>query len=407
MELNSADVAIQPWIELDTLLRDYELGLVAIAGIDEETGSRDVQWVHSSDLSDPTPFLTPRTVLLTTGSQFKAALSQATADAYVSRLIAAGTTALGVGVGLRWDRVPPTLVAACEHLGLPLIRVPYDTPFIAITRAAARLIDAEVHAQNLKRLSRHQLTPSARISRAEFALRTAVIALLLSNKRDLAEQIAAPLHPRLPRGQVAVFTMRYTDGDITPDQLGDGATSGVYDGKLLIVCETSQAREIQKLTRHRAAGLSEYGALDKLDRLRDQADRALEHSIAAAIDADTPEQLVSYKPAMHSGVFQLMQQSQEAKRRAVGFLSPIRAHDARHNDDIERSLYVWLSHNGQLSPAATELGIHRHTLRARVRTAASLLQRDIESADTRAELWTAFRLTEEPPTTFTPGPTLI
>ncbi|MFC5338422.1 PucR family transcriptional regulator [Leucobacter denitrificans] len=387
-----AEPAIQSWIELDTLLRDYELGLVAIAGVDDNTGARAVQWVHSSDLPDPTPFLTPRTVLLTTGVQFKSALGKNTAEAYVSRLVRAGAAALGVGVGLRWDRIPPTLVEACEHLGLPLIRVPYDTPFIAITRAAARLIEAAMHAQNIDRLTRSDRTPATRITSAEAALRSAIVSLLIRGDREHAEAIAAPLYPRLPRGQVAVIALRAGDGDLSPQDLGEGITSGVHDGKLIVICESAHVTQLRKLIAKRTAGLSERGSLNDLSRLLDQADRALEQSIAAWVETDAPPKLVAYRPSMHSGVFQLIAESPEAKRRATGFLSPLREHDRRHHDEIEHSLEVWLRHNCQLTPAAEELQIHRHTMRTRIKTAASLLQRNIDSADTRAELWTALRL---------------
>ncbi|MFC6236166.1 helix-turn-helix domain-containing protein [Leucobacter soli] len=36
--------------------------------------------------------------------------------------------------------------------------------------------------------------------------------------------------------------------------------------------------------------------------------------------------------------------------------------------------------------------MHRHTLRSRVQTAATLLQRDLDDPDTRAELWAALRV---------------
>ena len=175
MQSSSARVAHHPVIELDALLRDYLLGLVLIAGGGGDASSRAVQWVHSSDLIDPTPFLTPRTVLLTTGTQFVGVneavgapaaaptsadplpeggprtgedegFSQEDALAYVQRLLDAGVTALGIAVGVRWERIPPTVIEACDRLHLPLFRVPYDTPFIAVVRTAVRLLEAESHA---------------------------------------------------------------------------------------------------------------------------------------------------------------------------------------------------------------------------------------------------------------------
>lgn len=426
-----AEPAIHSWIDLETLLRDYELGLVVVAGGDDTTGSRPVQWVHSTDLTDPTPFLTPRTVLLTTGAQFKGTLGIRAAEAYVSRLVAAGTTALGVGVGIRWDRIPPTLVEACEHLGLPLIRVPYDTPFIAITRAAARLIDAAVHAQNLDRLSQShgQGSRSSSLARSEAALATATLRLLMAGHRGLADQVAGPLFPRLPRGQVSVVALPGIQPGLELADLGDGTAAGVVDGRLLIVCEPAQIPAVKRLARGIPGGLSERGSLDDLVELVAQADRALEHALAqersdepgaaagrggaegsgsgsgsgsqprpgAGGSPGTANRIVEYRPAMHAGLLQLIGESQDARRRASGFLSPVRSHDRKHGDEIERSLEAWLRHNGQLSPAAEELTIHRHTLRARIRTAASLLQRDIDSPDTRSELWTALRIAASAP----------
>ena len=81
-------------------------------------------------------------------------------------------------------------------------------------------------------------------------------------------------------------------------------------------------------------------------------------------------------------------------RRAQGLLSPLRHHDERHRDDLQHSLSVWLSHHGQTSAASAELGVHRHTLRTRVSTAESLLQRDLDDPDTRAELWAALRIVQ-------------
>lgn len=397
MTENLAEPASGARIELDALLRDFELGLVVVAGGDAGTGARSVQWVHSSDLADPTPFLTPRTVLLTTGEQFRGALSSSTADAYVARLVSAGTAALGAAVGLRWDRIPPALVEACDRHGLPLIRVPYDTPFIAITRAAARLIEGVARAQSIEQALPVRAAPSARLAESEAALRTAILRLLVDGRPDLAGGIAAPYFARLPRGQVSVFSLALPRGGRTDpdtdlggnlDALGDGIVHGALGERLVVVCESARVPAVRRLVKGRAAGLSERGSIEDLRELVDQAARALERASAP----NAAERLVEYRPSMHSGVLQLMEESQEARRRAAGFLSPVRAHDERHGDELERSLTTWLRHNGQLSPAAVELGIHRHTLRARVRTAASLLQRDVDSPDTRAELWAALRI---------------
>ncbi|MFC6930362.1 helix-turn-helix domain-containing protein [Actinomadura yumaensis] len=49
--------------------------------------------------------------------------------------------------------------------------------------------------------------------------------------------------------------------------------------------------------------------------------------------------------------------------------------------------------NGQGEAAARALGVHRHTLRARMRKAARLLGRDLDDPAVRAELWIALSVT--------------
>ncbi len=74
---------------------------------------------------------------------------------------------------------------------------------------------------------------------------------------------------------------------------------------------------------------------------------------------------------------------------AESLLAPLHAADRAGAGDLVRSLRVWLTHHGQWEPAATQLGVHRHTLRKRVNRAAELLGRDLDEPGTRAELWLA------------------
>ena len=401
MEYILANLAKPSTIELDALLRDYLLGLVLIAGGTGGSDEYPVQWVHVSDLSDPTPFLTPRTVILTTGSQFSTPLEREEAEHYVRRLHDAGTTALGVGVGLQWDRIPPALIDACEHLQLPLFRVPYDTPFIAVVRTAARLIEAQAHLDSpLGRDGFGALSSLARrrsLAETEQALRIAVLRLLLGGKRELAEEVASALLPKLPRGEIAVISAPTPLSpqlmiELTPAAFEQPGVFAAHDAQhLVIIAEHGELASLRRiLSSHLAScGISERGSASELAELLEQAERA------ASLSLHRPEAgPVAYRPEMHAGVLQLLTQSPEAVRRAQGLLSPLRNHDERHRDDLQHSLSVWLSHHGQTSAASAELGVHRHTLRTRVSTAESLLQRDLDDPDTRAELWAALRIVQ-------------
>ena len=62
--------------------------------------------------------------------------------------------------------------------------------------------------------------------------------------------------------------------------------------------------------------------------------------------------------------------------------------------DLAATLLAWLSRHGQVDAAAADLGVHRHTVRHRLRRAEALLGRSLDDAGVRAELYLA--LTRQP-----------
>ena len=133
---------------LNALLAHRPLALQLIAGdTPGRAGLAPVTWAHSTDLRDPTPFLEPGSIVLTTGAQLPAedvgAGGPTTDDdeevrAYVDRLRDAGVLALGYGSDVVRGDPPPALVAACDRIGLPLFEVPYATPFVAVAAWVAQ-----------------------------------------------------------------------------------------------------------------------------------------------------------------------------------------------------------------------------------------------------------------------------
>jgi purine catabolism regulator len=61
------------------------------------------------------------------------------------------------------------------------------------------------------------------------------------------------------------------------------------------------------------------------------------------------------------------------------------------DDVLIGTLAAYLRRNGQVEAAATELQIHRHTMRHRMRRIGQLLGDDLSSADSRTQLWLAIR----------------
>lgn len=129
---------------LRSLLARHDLRLRLDGVVDDAAIDREIRWVHSSDLTDPTPFLSEGLVLLTTGTQFQGSESYAE---YIRRLSARGVVALGFGTEVVREGIPPELAAACRAEGMPLFEVPYRTPFIAVARANAEAIAAAAYAR--------------------------------------------------------------------------------------------------------------------------------------------------------------------------------------------------------------------------------------------------------------------
>lgn len=76
---------------------------------------------------------------------------------------------------------------------------------------------------------------------------------------------------------------------------------------------------------------------------------------------------------------------------ADGTLRALREHDAKGRGDLVASLYAWLSRHGQWDAAAVDLGVHRHTLRYRMRRVEEILGRSLDDPDVRMELWLALK----------------
>ncbi|MFJ5271967.1 PucR family transcriptional regulator [Streptomyces sp. NPDC088358] len=78
---------------------------------------------------------------------------------------------------------------------------------------------------------------------------------------------------------------------------------------------------------------------------------------------------------------------------ADGLLRALYEHDATGRGDLVASLRAWLSRHGQWDAAAADLGVHRHTLRYRMRRVEEILGRSLDDPDVRMELWLALKTT--------------
>ncbi|MEC5179244.1 PucR family transcriptional regulator [Arthrobacter sp. CG_A4] len=128
------------------------------AGLAETTWHQDIRWVAVTEQEDPQRFLNGGELVLTTGMRLRSAPEQ---RRFVRQVQRAGAVGIGFGIGLTHDAVPPALIAEANRWGLPIVEVPYETPFIAIGKLVADAQAAD-HFGKLERLiAGHQILARA------------------------------------------------------------------------------------------------------------------------------------------------------------------------------------------------------------------------------------------------------
>ncbi|MFI7109285.1 PucR family transcriptional regulator [Nonomuraea sp. NPDC050227] len=159
---------------------------------------------------------------------------------------------------------------------------------------------------------------------------------------------------------------------------GRGRGGGFQGGEPVSVCLVSEggaekvAREVEG-----PVGLSSPCRYDGLRDALDQARRALAHSDGG---------VTRFADLAGQGLLALLD-ADTLRAFSGALLAPLTAYGSRA--DLVESLRAYLDSNGHWDAAAQRLGVHRHTLRYRMRRVAELLGRDLDDPGVRAELWLA------------------
>jgi PucR family transcriptional regulator, purine catabolism regulatory protein len=134
-------------LRLSDLLADPALGAEVIAGAAGLDRRGPIRWAHISELPDPTPWLEGGELLLTTGLGVRD--DPALQRSFVAGVAERGVVALGFALGVSMPAVPEAMLRACDDHDLPLFTLPYEIPFIAVTRRVAHHLfeqrDAMLH----------------------------------------------------------------------------------------------------------------------------------------------------------------------------------------------------------------------------------------------------------------------
>lgn len=502
---------------LRALIDDDRFGLRAIGEAGDAVLDHSLLWAHSSDLPDPTPWISAGGLLLTDGAQFSAP-DPTPADPYVQRLVAHGVLALGFATGIVHERLPAELVAAAAAHGLPLFEVPRRTPFMGIIRFVSdavadddrQMLEKSLRAQ--RSVARAALRPDglAEILRELERNLECWVALFdasgarvrVPTRREIPEatapEVDAAVARMLIRGRTAAERLSLAPaGEVTLQTLGqkgelrgilavgtgtgalDRARADLVDAVIALASiALEQSRTLDEARRRLRTGVLEllvagitgvaqrtvahlWGPLpadpirigylapahdddgaeqnlrSALELLAGDRQGALffaeqDAAIVTITPADDRDDLLGLlarhrtlagfsAPTTWEHVADAVSEARSALTRStptrpvhdfdelahdglLGHLERTRAHDIARRmllplqdpaapADLRRTLEVWLEHNGAWDPAAKALGIHRHTLRARVDTAGELLRLDLSTFAARAEVWSALQLT--------------
>ena len=147
-------------LRLADVLADPQLSL-RLADGDPAALNQTVRWCAVTELADPRPFLSGGELILTTGlSQ----LDEATQRQFVSRVADGRAVGLGFGIGLTHDRIPPATLAEAREHRLPVLEIPYSTPFIAVDRFVADRVLEEQYGRFADLLDEHDTLARALLS---------------------------------------------------------------------------------------------------------------------------------------------------------------------------------------------------------------------------------------------------
>lgn len=187
---------------------------------------------------------------------------------------------------------------------------------------------------------------------------------------------------------------RYIDAALR--EQGRAVYANVDDAGLRVVLRGSDSKDLVvellrevpvKEGKHCRSGLSLPSPLSQAPRAAYQA------KIAVGL-ANSQSRLVEYNQRIGSALVASESSRAVLEDVATSAFTPLAEQEIGSHDNLIGSLRAYLEANGQWESAASLLGIHRHTLRNRIRRIEVLLDCDLTQARVRAELLLALVVRE-------------
>ena len=131
------------------LLLEHSLQLRLQTPSTEARLAWEVSGCSPTELMDPTPYLDPYTLLLTSGIAMNFS-EKRTWDAFVERLATVPVAAIAFATGIAYKSLPPGLISACAAYDVPLLEVPSVIPTLQVDR----YVESVMHAERLEVVDR-------------------------------------------------------------------------------------------------------------------------------------------------------------------------------------------------------------------------------------------------------------
>ena len=289
----------------------------------------EVSWLHVSELSDPTQFLEGGEFLLTTG--LGVGELAATQRAYVRRLARHELAGLGFGIGFGFAEVPAPLLEEADKLSFPVLTVPYEVPFVAITKTAFTHLAGEQLEHLTRALSVHERLADAVLKERGLQALLAIVCNHLDCSLALVDEhgrVVSERHSRkrLPFDEPLELPV-VVDGDVsTLRAVRDVRPFGEYDrlvlhhGQMALAFDLSRRRAVSAAELRLAGDLLEDLEEERLD------DRETARRMAAfGLEPGEAYAALLAAPRTGSGGERLRREvAEELDRHAVRYLSAAR-----------------------------------------------------------------------------------
>ncbi len=233
------------------------------------------------------------------------------------------------------------------------------------------------------------------LNQARETLRAALVRSLLSDDPSVAAPVVGELWTPLPPEPVvvAVAAVPAARVQVASDWLERlSADRSVFHGRGPDGLVITAAGADQSLLDEFAALFEAGVGVSRPSGYGDFA-RAHAEAVAALARHGTAGQVSQFATFAGTGVLAQITGTQ-AVVVAEAHLEPLRAHDQAHGTALLHTARVWLECDARVDAAAQLLGVHRHTVRARIAQAQKLLGVDLAGFPARAELWAALIATE-------------